>query len=393
MLTLEPFSDDQDFDNDPYAGSPLETLLRILLPLNDKVQWISRDVAGSEPPTSTRSEHFIGSFNRYAHTRTLLRRSRSVGGAPLGGIPPISFLAPYGFTRPLTRTHVRLLGPCFKTGRMGSPQASVRSAQMPKHAGGARCLPQSRRRRSTSVSRARALAAPPIHAGPRPESIGGPARRRSTSDRGASPAPIRFPPDNFKHSLTLFSKSFSSFPRGTCSLSVSRPYLALDGIHRPIWAAFPNNPTRRQRLVVRQGPGTTGLSPSPAPPSRGLGPGPPLRTLLQTTIRTTEPPDSKAGLFPRVVPPDLGSRSERLSAKGSWSPNARRAVAAATKRVELQPPLAATSVDVDSHLGQPRARGLREASIRPATTARPAVGARCEGGDAMRDAQADVPSA
>ncbi|PHT25873.1 Regulator of rDNA transcription protein 15 [Capsicum baccatum] len=42
----------------------------------------------------------------------------------------------------------------------------------------------------------------------------------------------------------------------------------------------------------------TGLSPSLAPPSRGLGPGPPLRTLLQTTIRTTEPPDSKAGLFP-----------------------------------------------------------------------------------------------
>ncbi|PHT25357.1 Protein TAR1 [Capsicum baccatum] len=54
---------------------------------------------------------------------------------------------------------------------------------------------------------------------------------------------------------------------------VSSPYLALDGIHRPIWAAFPNNPTRRQCLVVRQGPGTTGLSPSPAPPSRGLGPG------------------------------------------------------------------------------------------------------------------------
>lgn len=170
---------------------------------------------------------------------------------------------------------------------------------------GARCLPQSGRRRSAGVSRARALAAPPIHAGPRPESIGGPARHRSTSDRGASPAPIRFPPDNFKHSLTLFSKSFSSFPRGTCSLSVSRPYLALDGIHRPSWAAFPNNPTRRQRLVVRQGPGTTGLSPSPAPPSRGLGPGPPLRTLLQTTIRTTGPPDSKAGLFP-VRSPLLG---------------------------------------------------------------------------------------
>lgn len=50
------------------------------------------------------------------------------------GIPPISFLAPYGFTRPLTRTHVRLLGPCFKTGRMGSPQADDGSAQVPGHA-------------------------------------------------------------------------------------------------------------------------------------------------------------------------------------------------------------------------------------------------------------------
>ncbi|KAJ0628802.1 hypothetical protein HanIR_Chr00c54g0915231 [Helianthus annuus] len=29
---------------------------------------------------------------------------------PTRGIPPISFLAPCGFTHPLTRTHVRLLG-------------------------------------------------------------------------------------------------------------------------------------------------------------------------------------------------------------------------------------------------------------------------------------------
>lgn len=52
------------FDNDPSAGSPTETLLRLLLPLNDKVQWTSLDVAGSEPPTSPRSEHFTGPFNR-----------------------------------------------------------------------------------------------------------------------------------------------------------------------------------------------------------------------------------------------------------------------------------------------------------------------------------------
>ena len=69
-------------------------------------------------------------------------------------------------------------------------------------------------------------------------------RKPNAYYQGASPAPIRFPPGNFKHSLTLFSKSFSSLTRGTCSLSVSRPYLALDLVYRPIWAAFPNNPTR-----------------------------------------------------------------------------------------------------------------------------------------------------
>ncbi|PHT97917.1 Regulator of rDNA transcription protein 15 [Capsicum chinense] len=41
-----------------------------------------------------------------------------------------------------------------------------------------------------------------------------------------------------------------------------------------------------------------GLSPSLAPPSRGHGASPPLRTLLKSIIRTMEPPDSKAGLFP-----------------------------------------------------------------------------------------------
>jgi hypothetical protein len=51
-------------DNDPSAGSPTETLLRLLLPLNDKVQWTSRDVVGGEPPPSPRSEHFTGPFNR-----------------------------------------------------------------------------------------------------------------------------------------------------------------------------------------------------------------------------------------------------------------------------------------------------------------------------------------
>ncbi|KAK8539250.1 hypothetical protein V6N13_101871 [Hibiscus sabdariffa] len=203
----------------------------------------------------------------------------------------------------------------FQDGPDGEP-----AGRRPEHAGaearrdGACWVPRSRRRRLHGRIKGPGLGRhhDPRRSTPRADRRTG--SRRSTSDRGASPAPIRFPPDNFKHSLTLFSKSFSSFPHGTCSLSVSRPYLALDGIYRPIRAAFPNNPTRRQRLVVRQGPGTTGLSPSPAPLSRGLGPGPSLRTLLQTTIRTPRATDSQAGLFPAGFDndPSVGSPTETL---------------------------------------------------------------------------------
>jgi len=59
----------------------------------------------------------------------------------------------------------------------------------------------------------------------------------------------RFPFNNFTYCLTLFSKFFSSFPHGTCALSVSRQYLALDGIYHPFGAAFPNNSTHRERIT------------------------------------------------------------------------------------------------------------------------------------------------
>ncbi|KAL0340001.1 UNVERIFIED_CONTAM: hypothetical protein Sradi_4516900 [Sesamum radiatum] len=58
---------------------------------------------------------------------------------------------------------------------MGSPLASAGSAQLPKHAEGARCPPRSGRRCSAGISTARALAAASIRADPRPEPIGGPA--------------------------------------------------------------------------------------------------------------------------------------------------------------------------------------------------------------------------
>ena len=115
----------------------------------------------------------------------------------------------------------------------------------------------------------------------------------------------RFPFSNFKYFLTLFSKFFSSFPHGTCSLSVSRQYLALDGIYHPFRAAFPSNSTRRKRVIddtcsQRQ----TGFSPSLIPCSNGLTPGP-CRTAASVDYnsgRDLTRPDFQFELFPLHSP-------------------------------------------------------------------------------------------
>ena len=57
------------------------------------------------------------------------------------------------------------------------------------------------------------------------------------------------PFQQFQALLTLFSKSFSPFPHGTCLLSVSRLYLALDEIYHPIYAPIPRNATLRMHAV------------------------------------------------------------------------------------------------------------------------------------------------
>ena len=49
--------------------------------------------------------------------------------------------------------------------------------------------------------------------------------------------------------LALFSKSFSSFPHGTCVLSVSNWYWALDGIYHLLCAPIPRNVTFRKHTV------------------------------------------------------------------------------------------------------------------------------------------------
>ena len=59
----------------------------------------------------------------------------------------------------------------------------------------------------------------------------------------------RFPRNSFRYFLTLFSKFFSPFPHGTCLLSVSSRYLALDEIYHPFSAAVPSNATQRTCIV------------------------------------------------------------------------------------------------------------------------------------------------
>ena len=71
-----------------------------------------------------------------------------------------------------------------------------------------------------------------------------------------------FPFNNFTYYLTLFSKFFSSFHHCTCSLSVSRQYLALDGIYHPLRAAIPNNSTLWKHFTKDWTPHLTGFSPS-----------------------------------------------------------------------------------------------------------------------------------
>ena len=96
-----------------------------------------------------------------------------------------------------------------------------------------------------------------------------PSRKRLGKYDAPGTGFLRFLFSNFRYSLTLFSKFFASFPHGTCTLSVSHQYLALDGIYHPLRAAIPNNSTRRQlaRMARR-----TGVSPSQLPRSKGLGP-------------------------------------------------------------------------------------------------------------------------
>ena len=59
------------------------------------------------------------------------------------------------------------------------------------------------------------------------------------------------PFQQFQALLTLFPKSFSPFPHGTCFLSVLNQYLASDESYHPLCAPIPRNVTRYGHTVHR----------------------------------------------------------------------------------------------------------------------------------------------
>ncbi|KAF1856143.1 hypothetical protein Lal_00046654, partial [Lupinus albus] len=265
--------------------------------------------------------HHLSGPDRYALTRTLHRRSGSVGGATHKGIPPISFLAPYGFTCPLTRTHVRLLGPCFKTGRMGSPQADARSTQVPKHTETARASNHNRDDDvSTSMSTARAWATITIRVGPCPESIGGPALavpHPTEAHRRPHPLPSR----QFQALFDSLFKVLFIFPsRYLFAIGLS-PVFSLGRNLPPDWGCIPKQPDSPTAPRGATGSGHDGALTLSGAPFQGTWARSATEDASPDYNSDTEGVRFSWWAFPgslavtkgilRVAPPDLSSRIRR----------------------------------------------------------------------------------
>lgn len=188
---------------------------------------------------------------------------------PAGGIPPISFLAPSGFGNPSARTHVRLLGPCYKTGRMGSPQAGAGSALVPRGArrDGARCFPGRAdgmsaggivrpglgRRRSPQRS---------AHRAERRTGRSGPFRIRPVRIAGPHPLPSR----QFQALFDSLFKVLFIFPsRYLFAIGLS-PLFSLGRNLPPDWGCIPKQPDSSTAPRGAAGSGPDGALTLPGAP-------------------------------------------------------------------------------------------------------------------------------
>ena len=157
-----------------------------------------------------------------------------------------------GVCHPNTRSHVRLLGPCFKTGRTTPVAATILAHSAPGGAGSGEASTQGPLGSCRARGRWRAC-----WRGLNRSCYRGPRTKRGPEHQSGTLAS-----NDFTYYFTFFSKFFSSFPHGTCSLSVSRKYLALEGHYLPVSAAVPSNTTHGKGLWWGRSDGT-GLLPSP----------------------------------------------------------------------------------------------------------------------------------
>ena len=178
--------------------------------------------------------HHLSGPSMYALARHWPGGQRAACLAPTGARAILVSLRTW-VCHPNTRAHVRLLGPCFKTGRI-SPVASHDPGRAAP--GGA----------GRGVERS--SASPRLSKTPCPWTV---ARLMVGGWTIVAPSGGARPPtgwktdslasNDFTYYFTFFSKFFSSFPHGTCSLSVSRKYLAFEGHYLRIGAAVPSNTT------------------------------------------------------------------------------------------------------------------------------------------------------
>ena len=143
---------------------------------------------------------------------------------------------------PKTHTCVALLGPCFKTGWFWAFRSGLEEATQWYMLLSYLNLAQAGQRRDAfNGPLSSTFAQDEIHRTGLWNCKSPFFQRRPTDPNHT--AQKRLPFKQFQVLLTPSSGFFSSFPHGTCSLSVSRPYLALDGTYHPLRAAIPNNST------------------------------------------------------------------------------------------------------------------------------------------------------
>ena len=171
----------------------------------------------------------------YAPTQTAVSRRMLVGGwcGPVKALPPLSLSLRARVS--ITPALAHMLDSLVRVSRRGKGKHFDRAGGSGVNRSPASVQPATRRRRfrckhpTSDDDRSRGQRTRPDKA--QRAAPGAEARGQDALTQHCLPS---VPFQQFQALLTLFPKFFSSFPHGTCSLSVSHPYLALDGIYHPL---------------------------------------------------------------------------------------------------------------------------------------------------------------